>query len=418
MKNNKMKIKYLFITGIIFILLSNCKKEPTLLSDTGTLPIIKITIDEKYLWSADSGLYLLDYCFEKWEFPATIEYLEDNSTIFYDSIGFRIKGEASRGQSMKSFGIYWKEEYGKKNLEYQMFPDISISKFKRLFLRNSGNDFGETHIKDASISMIYKDYANVEYQAYKPCVLYLNNDYWGIYNIREMITPHHFDYHFNVNNDEVDLLERSELNPKIDDGSKEEWINDIIYFIQNNELSDNENYNTLSEMIDINSYIDYVIIQTYIANTDWPINNVKWWRERTSSNYTKWRWVIFDTDHAFKRTNVNKVWIGDLYGNYYNESKKDGFYIFNNLIKNEEFKELFLERYLFFIENVFEKGRVERIILNNKEKIKIEYINHHIKWNTLSINQWSKEIDEMIEFNNQRHDIMKTIIKNLQDDAN
>ena len=58
------------------------------------------------------------------------------------------------------------------------------------------------------------------------------------------------------------------------------------------------------------------------------------------------------------------------------------------------------------------------IILNNKEKIKIEYINHHIKWNTLSINQWSKEIDEMIEFNNQRHDIMKTIIKNLQDDAN
>ena len=204
MKNNKMKIKYLFITGIILILLSNCKKEPTLLSDTGTLPIIKITIDEKYLWSADSGLYLLDDCFEKWEFPATIEYLEENSTIFYDSIGFRIKGEASRGQSMKSFGIYWKEEYGKKNLEYQMFPDISISKFKRLFLRNSGNDFGETHIKDASISMIYKDYANVEYQAYKPCVLYLNNDYWGIYNIREMITPHHFDYHFNVNNDEVD----------------------------------------------------------------------------------------------------------------------------------------------------------------------------------------------------------------------
>ena len=44
MKNNKMKIKYLFITGIILILLSNCKKEPTLLSDTGTLPIIKITI--------------------------------------------------------------------------------------------------------------------------------------------------------------------------------------------------------------------------------------------------------------------------------------------------------------------------------------------------------------------------------------
>ena len=134
---------------------------------------------------------------------------------------------------------------------------------------------------------------------------------------------------------------------------------DVIYFIQNNELSNSNNYNTLSEMIDINSYVDYIIIQTYICNIDWPINNVKWWRDKTSINHTKWRWVIFDTDRAFDKRNINKVWIGDLYGNYYNESKKDGFYIFNNLIKNSQFKELFLDRYLYFTENVFEQNRVK-----------------------------------------------------------
>ncbi len=406
--------KLLFILIFMPLLFTTCKKESILLSDNGTLSTIKIIIDEKYLWSQDSGLYLLDDCFEKWEFPAIIQYLEQDETIFRDSIGFRIKGEASRGNSMKSFGIYWREKYGKRKLEYQIFPNTPTSNFKRLFLRNSGNDFGKTHIKDASISMIYKDFANVEYQEYKPCVLYLNNEYWGIYNIREMITPHYFDYHFDVNNNEIDLLERSEITPQVDNGSMQEWL-DVIYFIQNNELSNSNNYNTLSEMIDINSYVDYIIIQTYICNIDWPINNVKWWRDKTSINHTKWRWVIFDTDRAFDKRNINKVWIGDLYGNYYNESKKDGFYIFNNLIKNSQFKELFLDRYLYFIDNVFEQNRVENIILNNKERIRKEYTNHQIKWNTLEVNQWSESIEEMIEFNNQRNFIMKELIKNLQD---
>ena len=119
--------------------------------------------------------------------------------------------------------------------------------------------------------------------------------------------------------------------------------------------------------------------------------------------HTKWRWVIFDTDRAFDKRNINKVWIGDLYGNYYNESKKRWIlYIFNNLIKNSQFKELFLDRYLYFIENVFEQNRVENIILNNKERIRKEYTNHQIKWNTCEVNQWSKSIEEMIEFKNQK----------------
>ena len=78
------------------LLFTTCKKESILLSDNGTLSTIKIIIDEKYLWSQDSGLYLLDDCsqVEKWEFPAIIQYLEQDEIIFSDSIGFRIKGEA------------------------------------------------------------------------------------------------------------------------------------------------------------------------------------------------------------------------------------------------------------------------------------------------------------------------------------
>lgn len=404
--------------GLALTILVTCKKDYTLLNDTGTLPVIKLTIDEEYLWSPDSGLYIMPNYFEKWEFPAHIKYLENGQEIFSDDVGFRLKGNASRGNSMKSFGIYWRKEYGNKNLEYQMFPDIPITKFKRLFLRNSGNDFGETHIKDASISMIYKDYANVEYQEYKPCVVYLNNEYWGIYNIREMITPHHFKYHFGIDEDEMDLLEGSELGPKADDGSTDDFLNDVIAYIKENDLSNNSNYDAISNLIDIDSYMDYIIINTYIGNADWPLGNAKWWRDRSSTNYLKWRWVVFDTDWSFKSDNIDKIWIGDLYGNHYNERQNEGFYIFNNLLKNSVFKDIFLERYLFFLDTVFEKSRVKNIITANKNRIEQEYVNHQLKWNTLNPRQWERSIDEMIEFNNERNDKLKRLIKTLQNENN
>lgn len=406
--------KTIFLFATIVLMLVACKKKPLSFTDSGTLPVIKLTIDEKYLWSPDSGLYLMPNYLKRWEFPAKIEYSEFGISKFIENVGFRLKGDASRGNSMKSFGIYWRKKYGNKNLKYQMFPDITTSKFKRLFLRNSGNDFRETLIKDASISSIYKDYANVEYQEYKPCVVYLNEEYWGIYNIREMLTPHHFDYHFGVDNNEVDLLEYSEINPKVDNGSKEDYLTEIVDFIKENDLSNQNNYDLIKDKIDVNSYIDYIIINTYISNTDWPIGNSKWWRDKTSFKFKKWRWIIHDTDWAFKgNANIDRIWIGDLYGNYYDETKKDGFYIFNNLIKNDEFKKVFLERYLFFIETVFEKNRVKNIIITNKMKIEREYENHQSKWNTQTKRQWEKSIDDMIHFNNKRNDKMKPIIENL-----
>ena len=79
----------------------------------------------------------------------------------------------------------------------------------------------------------------------------------------------------------TDYIEMAMLEAKTggitDDGSVSDFLNDIIYFIEENDLSNNDNYITLCNRMDIDSYIDYIIIQTYIRNTDWPVGNVKWW---------------------------------------------------------------------------------------------------------------------------------------------
>jgi len=401
------------------------------------LPVIEIEIDENHLWSPDSGLYVIgnngivgvEGCTgsfpanynQKWEFPATVRFIPEGEALptFEEKVGFRIKGNcSSRIKAMKSIGLYWRSEYGNSSLEYPLFPGARADHFKRLTLRNSGNDFGLTHLKDAAVIQIFKDHARVDFQAYSPSVLYLNDEYWGIHNLREMITPHHFRFSYNVDDDLVDLLEGSPLAPEVDDGSSEAFLTEVIDYIKTHDLTDSEHYNVISERIDIDNFIDYVIIETYVGNEDWPIHNSRWWRENNSvGQFYKWRWVAYDHDVAFKSENVNNVWIGDLYGEPYNVEKADGFFVFNNLILNEDFKLEFLARYLFYIDTVFYPDRVEKIVLEMNRNLREEYPRHQKKWDTLPMWRWESSVDEIISVNRKRNEIMKEIITSLYEES-
>lgn len=431
------QIRLILILGHSF-LLASCEKEDAQIRYEHKLPVIEIEIEAKYLWSADSGLYVignngimtdaLNGCNngfpanynQKWEYPAWIRYTpeEAETPAFEEQVGFRIKGNCSREKAMKSLGLYWRAGYGSKSIEYPIFPDGGRNRFKRLLLRNSGNDFGLTQLKDAAVVQIFKDYARVDYQEYRPSVLYLNGEYWGIHNIREMITPHHFSFHYQVDDDLVDLLEESPMAPKIDDGSSEAFLREVVEFIQDHDLSDKENYQVISERIDMGNFIDYMIIETYVGNRDWPVTNSRWWREnKEGGQYTKWRWIAFDHDVAFRSEYVNEVWIGDLYGEDKDPSKGDGFYIFNKLILNEAFRQDFLSRYQFFIDTVFDPDRVEMIVLKMKERLREEYPRHQKKWNTLPVWRWESAIDEIISVNRKRNEIMKGIIISLHEES-
>ena len=365
-----------------------------------------------------TGLYVvgdqLPNWAQSWEHPAKIRYLENDYILFEEDVGMRIKGNRTRGWAMKSFGFYFRNEYGNNQLEYPVFTETGLNSYKRLVARNSGNDFGITQIHDISMVSIVRGHVNFEFQEYRQCVVYLNDVYWGIYNLREMITKHYFESHFGFPKDNIDLLEGSEINPIADDGNTSNYLNNVISFINNNDLSLTENYNHIKNIIDVESYVDYIIVNTYICNRDWPHHNIKWWKDRTTS-FSKWRWVMYDTDMSFFLDRVETVWIGDLIGDPYPD--EGSFYIFNKLIENKEFKEFFLNRYLYIIENVFNKERVESLILNNKNTIDAEYDNFHAKWpGTNNKSEWEKAVSDLIKFNNQRYDIMKNIIETLKND--
>lgn len=400
-----------------------CEREVMPSKDEHNLPVVSFSTDEKYLWSPDSGLYVMGRDEEvpnsmyKWEFPAKVKLKIDGETQFSDTVGFRIKGTSTRDNNMKSLGLYWRSEYGKSKLNHQVFGESDLGTYKRLLLRNLANDPLQTYIKDAAIMRMFRGHAKVDYQEYEPCVLYINKEYWGLYGLREMITPHHFEFHYGVNNETVDMLKGAEWNPVADDGSTEDFIRDVVEFVKENPLVADSNYVAIKEVIDVESYMDYIIINTYIGKYDWPNRNGKWWRDKTSADYNKWRWVAYDFDLGFLLTNAKNIFMGDLYGESFGMmGSTEGFFLFNHLITNKEFRAQFLERYLYFIDVVFAKQRVEDIVMSTYDEIKDEYQYHQSRWNSPGKITLDIKAKGMVMFNNGRREFMRDIIKELQDE--
>ena len=122
----------------------------------------------------------------------------------------------------------------------------------------------------------------------RPCVLYLNGEYWGIYYVEEKPDEHYLEDHLGVDDDEVTIIK--EWN-EVDCGSPDNF-NALYAWMEQADLTDEEQYAYVEAHIDIANFIDYYIFELYSANRDWPATNIRMWQEGDS----KWRWILYDTD--------------------------------------------------------------------------------------------------------------------------
>ena len=269
-------------------------------SDHG-LPVFSISTAPDNLWGKN-GIYeeivwegesLVDI-----EVPVNIEMFEkDGSVAFNHRAGAEIFGGGSTGFEQKSLAILFRSRYDVGELSYKLFPQMPLMEFESFILRNSGNDWWSTMIRDAITYSLVKGNKNLDFQAYRPSVVYLNGEYWGIHNIREKISEHFIEHHHFVAEEELDLLEYKEVPiPIIKHGDLDNY-NEIIGFLEDNDLEEEEKYQHVASQIDIDNFIDYQVMETFVGNIDWPANNNKFWRSRNEGG--KWRWIIYDTDTGY-----------------------------------------------------------------------------------------------------------------------
>lgn len=401
--------------------------ESYFINETHDLPVVTVSTQPDNLWSDESGIYvrgtngISGNCEgpvnwnQDWEIPIHIElYEKDGTKAFALGAGAKIFGGCSRSYPAKSLAIFFRSEYGSSSLKYKMFEGKDIEEFQAIVLRNSGNDFtsqGHSMIRDGMMTNLIKD-TEVELQAYRQAVLYLNGEYWGIHNIREKVNEHFIASNSGADANNIDVLEGDGWEIQ---GTREKY-DELLNYLSTNDLSDSAAYMGVEELIDINSYVDYMASQIYFANTDWPGNNIKFWRERSQEG--KFRWIIYDTDFGFNLSYGGNTEHNTL--NFALEPNGPGWpnppwstYILRQMVNSPIFVNKFANRMADLMNTVFKPDYVAAMIDSLAANIRSEIPRHMANnqrgqsWGG-SVSGWEDELEEMKQFGNGRPDMMES----------
>jgi len=372
-------------------------------------PILSIVTEESNLFDSDSGIYVPGINFKldnpewsgnyfesgiEWEKPIHIEYFsEDGRVEFHQDAGIRIHGGKTRQAAQKSLRIYARKEYGKEYFKYRLFPEKETVEFKRFLLRTTmGSWNDQSIIKDVLAHNIAKD-LNIETQDFQPVIVFINGEYWGIHSLRDRIDKHYIKYEFNIDKDSIDLI-GGNFN-LVFAGDNSHYIS-LIEFIENNDLSIQNNYEYVKTQIDIDNFISYQIAEMFFANKDWPSNNSKLWRTKTKDG--KWRWIFYDLDAGLLDANKNMfVHCLNTDTSITWPNAPESTFLFRNLITNNNFLDKFINRYAEILNTTFATSSILDKVKPIKELYKNEIDSHIERWEyPESYSKWERDIEEKL----------------------
>ena len=387
-----------------------------------SLPVISISTNPNYLWDNTIGIYAdgtngtTGNCRDTpvnwnqdWDRHATIEYFEPSGVRKFDqSIDIRIGGACSRNQPQKSFVVKARDKFGKKTIDEKLFTAKESESYGGFMLRNSGNDFNVTMFRDAFMQQLPQGQMDIDYMAYQPTIFYLNGAYWGIQNMREKIDADYIESNFGIDKDDVDLLETG--------GNPIEGTNER-YAIFMDSLATKVNRAAPATMafieryIDVQEYLNYLSTEIYVCNTDWPGNNVKFWRQR--SNNGKFRWILWDTDFGFALY-TGSSWATHPTLNFASDPNSGvgwpnppwATLQLRLLMDNPIFKARFAQTLTTAMNTTFHPTRVNQIITEFQNRITAEMPYHKQRWGG-NIGDWNYELQRLRDFAVARHAYMQ-----------
>ncbi len=385
------------------------------INETTDLPVFSLVTDPANFFSDTSGIYvigtngIIGNCStgprnwnQDWERPVSLEFFEfDKSLAFRVNTGAKIFGGCSRLYPEKSLGFYFRGEYGNDKLRYRLFDDIPVYEYNNFILRSSGQDWWRTMFRDGMVQTLIEQGMKLDYQDYRPSILFINGDYWGIHNIREKFNEHYVFYHHGVNKDNLDIVEIA----KGVSGNNGDLVayNEMITFLSTKNMAYSPNYEYIKSIVDMDEYIDYQIAQIYAANGDWPGSNMKLWRERVQGS--KWRWMIYDLDFTFggnaqglATTNTLAQATATNGPDWPNPPWST--LMLRKLLDNPDFKNEFIQRFAAHVSTTFEPNHVLAVIDSLAGNIASEIPRHKERWpQSISFgNSWQELVDIMRNF--------------------
>jgi hypothetical protein len=309
--------------------------------------------------------------------PSSIEFLPaEGGPGFRVNAGIRMGGENNWVHGQRAMNVALRGKYGSDQVSYDLFPGSGIPVHTAFTLRDGGDAWDKEMLRDGMWPFLAKDRLQIDTTDYRPSVVYINGAYWGIHNIRSRWDNTWFFQHKRLNSDNIDHLQYGHVTSSsttlgVERGDAEDWL-DLLAFISGNDLSRPENYAVVERRIDLDSFIDFVVAETYGINTSWR-HNREFWRERKPG--AKWQWFLPDMDQTFRVSQLNTSVLADMLS-------LDQVLV--RLKTSPVFVAKFSQRYAAHMVSTFAPTRVNEILDRMSAEVEEEVPRHIERWRSFN----------------------------------
>lgn len=347
-----------------------------ILNENHSLPVASLCVDD-----IEGFERIYNHGYKGVEIPGSFSLYEEGSR-FSIGCGVGMTGQSSlTTQPKKNMKLDFRGVYGDSTLEYDLFGQ-DLKSFSSISLRA-----GQVYNREIFRQEVWQDLAiemsdDVLSQYSKYAVLYINGEYYGITCIKENVSASYYAQHANVSKDSVQSVKTPDMDIETPDFKKE-----VYMFCAKNDLSKDENYAYIEERLDIDSFIDWMILEGVSGNQD-MVNNARFFRSFEGSG--KWQSVLVDLDKSMMEDYlmVFKPGIsmpgkdfpfrGILgYSMFWSEAIDT---IAEALFENAEFKDRFLRRYAEVYDTILSNERVLERMAYYEALLAPEIERNHERW--------------------------------------
>ena len=366
--------------------------------DTHGLPVMALAADSLDLFDEERGIFVPGVNFDpedsywtgnyyqsgpEWERCVNVEFYEFDNHGINQLAGLRTHGGTARRGPQKGMKLYAREEYGVKRFKHRFFSEIPNQSFKHLTLRPFSCHWFATGIQDGICNRMARS-LGMESMASRPVALFLNGEYWGIYYVSERPDSHYLEDHFGYEDEDYNVI--GNWYGLEENGDAMAFVQMMDWLRDDPNLADMANYEHLCSLIDVDNFIDYYCLELFIANNDWPANNMRCWQRDGS----RWRWLFYDGDDCLTKMSL------DMLGN---ATCEDGSgwpanwrstLMFRKLLENDLFKQRFVMRFRQLMGGLFSYETTKTYFDEAAEKVRDEVPQQAARFNKpLHLADWN-----------------------------
>ncbi len=425
-------------------LMSRITTRTYLFEQEHSLPVVAIAMSE----SAFHEMYSAIEKTPKVERECFMQFFAEDGKLGVETgAGLRVGGSSTRVFPQKTLNVYFRSGYGRSSVTYPFFENYSVNTFKSLVLRNSGQDAYNARIRDAFASMAVLD-LNVDAAASSFVVVYINGEYWGIYDLKENQNEDYLAAHYGVDPDTVEIIKRNTV--VLAGKSSEDFIRVRAYGVNypggikeyyyrsgmvaatpvpegqtpdpnatpsSNAPSVNplteERYAQYTEWVDPESIADYLIARSYFYDGD--MFNQKYWR--TTDYAVRWRAVFYDSDFMMGSGSPN----GSVLSSYFRvtgvpsaNGTLSNMDLYCALNSNAQWRQAFIVRYIYVVKYYFSDERILSLYDSMTQELSPEMERHIALWGKpASVSQWEKNIATLRDGLSKRPQIALSQLRGL-----